>query len=171
MGSPANLTLVATLPNGLPIGYAQFLRLGPGAPAATWESTLRGAYITATKWVEDNLWRFVDRSADVDALREFMHNKEGFWGDAPEEMWYVQSLVVGESWQRKGVGRVLMAEVLDRAKVEGVMVGLEASKEGEGLYRKLGFRLRRRFAEGDVCGGVMEWVPEGNRGGEDGEGQ
>jgi ribosomal protein S18 acetylase RimI-like enzyme len=81
--------------------------------------------------------------------------------------WHAQSVVVLPEWQRRGIGKRLMAEVLRRAERDGVMVGLESSVKGEGLYRKLGFELLGRFTteadalEGADKGGVMAWYPEG----------
>ncbi|KAF5861584.1 hypothetical protein ETB97_012834, partial [Aspergillus alliaceus] len=54
--------------------------------------------------------------------------------------------------------------VLKRAGEEGVVVGLEASEDGERLYRSLGFELRGRFSMlvADIEeGGVMMWRPKG----------
>lgn len=103
--------------------------------------------------------RAFDASAKADERR--------FWGS--EEMrsrygerWHVQGLVVSSGFQRRGLGRMLMEEVLRRAREEGVVVGLEASADGEKLYRRLGFELRGRFEMevGEGGGGVMMWEPE-----------
>jgi ribosomal protein S18 acetylase RimI-like enzyme len=76
--------------------------------------------------------------------------------------WHVQSLVVSSEYQRRGLGRMLMSEVLQRAQDEGVVVGLEASPDGEKLYRSLGFELRGRFCFNcaDEEGGIMMWSPK-----------
>lgn len=163
MVSPRKKTLVAVLPCGLPIAYVQFQRLGNGAPAENWASRLRALFIAARNWVDVHVWGFVDRSMDLEAFVSFGQEGKGYWVDSPEERWYVQSLVVGGAWQRRGVGKALMGVVLGMARDEGVMVGLEASEDGEPMYRSLGFGLRMRFKEGDVAGGVMEWFPEGKK--------
>jgi GNAT superfamily N-acetyltransferase len=71
----------------------------------------------------------------------------------------VQDLVVSEEWQGKGIGGRLMNEVVKRAKNQGVVVGLEASPAGEGLYRKLGFEMLGRYSgrveKEEAGGGVM----------------
>lgn len=90
-----------------------------------------------------------------------------FWGSDEMkvrygERWHVQSVVVSSKYQRRGLGRMLMAEVLQRAQEDGVVVGLEASKDGEKLYWSLGFELRGRFFMnlGEVVGGVIMWSPK-----------
>ena len=52
----------------------------------------------------------------------------------------VQELAVLPEWQRKGVGRRLLGWGLEKADAEGWECWLDASKKGEGLYRKFGFR-------------------------------
>jgi ribosomal protein S18 acetylase RimI-like enzyme len=92
-----------------------------------------------------------------------------FWEGREERVnrWHAQSVVVLPEWQGRGIGKRLMAEVLRRAERDGVMVGLESSPKGEGLYRKLGFELLGRFTnevdalEGCDKGGVMAWYPKG----------
>jgi len=100
-----------------------------------------------------------DKSEDHEIKKEFVGwtEEEGdrlYWSGAErkqrwhgesliveerKERWHVESLVVAESERRKGVGRMLMREVMARAEAEGRIVGLEASTDGEGLYRSLGF--------------------------------
>jgi len=63
-----------------------------------------------------------------------------------------------------------MGEVIRRAARENVVVGLEASEEGEWLYRSVGFELLGRFdveTWGDTLGnkgGIMMWSPKGWKG-------
>lgn len=52
-------------------------------------------------------------------------------------------LLVGPSYQRKGIGRLLALEGLDRAAKEGKDVRLRSTPEGRPLYLALGFE--------DVC--------------------
>jgi ribosomal protein S18 acetylase RimI-like enzyme len=112
-----------------------------------------------------------DRSTDHDAARQFdesaKRDSEKYWGS--DEMrakygnrWHVRGLVVSSSHQRRGVGQALMAEVLQRAQQEGVVVGLEASGDGEKLYRLLGFEMRGPFSMiiGPPVGGFMMWTPK-----------
>ena len=109
-----------------------------------------------------------DRSADAEAVQEFhawrLEDDEKYWG--PRERvnrWHAQSVVVASEWQRKGVGRLLMGVVLERARDDGVIVGVEASPEGERLYRALGFQMLGPFCktlQGTSGGGVMLWEPK-----------
>ena len=91
-----------------------------------------------------------DRANDHERMRDFDEaNKEteaDYWGlEGRENRWHVQSMVVDEGWQKRGIGAMLMAEVIARSEEEGVIVGLEASEQGEPLYRKVGFELLARF--------------------------
>lgn len=73
----------------------------------------------------------------------------------------IQSLVVSPSYQRFGLGRLLIEQCLNRAREEGVLVGLSASPQGEFLYRKVGFEMLGRFAPNTIGdpnkGGVFIW--------------
>jgi GNAT superfamily N-acetyltransferase len=102
-----------------------------------------------------------------------------YWKDPqhPEyaNRWHVQSIVVRSEWQRKGIGKRLMDEVIERAKAENkarsvnkegqkaaqIFIGLESSPDGEWMYRKLGFRLLGLFCKSPESegGGVMIWEP------------
>jgi hypothetical protein len=60
-----------------------------------------------------------------------------------------------------------MAEVIALAERDGVVVGLEASPQGEQLYRRVGFELLARFPQAELDfgeditneGGVMMYTP------------
>ncbi|MCJ1350225.1 MAG: hypothetical protein MMC33_000206 [Icmadophila ericetorum] len=134
-----------------------------------------GLYLKARRlmwevWMRVNEWIWPNLGMDQETEKTFVKavvaDEKEFWeaNERYKERWHVQSVVVGVEWQRQGVGKLLMQEVLERAKKEGVCVGVEASKEGEGLYRKCGFGLLGRFelivpgAEPDD-GGVMVWEP------------
>lgn len=144
-----------------------------------------GMYLKCRRWmwmtwmkVEGKLWP--DLSLDQEHVKEFAKVVEAddkqYWEAEArfKERWHVQSVFVGVEWQRRGVGMLLMQEVLERAREEGVCVGIEASKEGEGLYRKCGFRVLERFGfvfpgcEVDD-GGIMVWEPIVEGGGEEQE--
>jgi GNAT superfamily N-acetyltransferase len=76
--------------------------------------------------------------------------------------WHVQSCAVHKDWQRKGIGMKIMEQVLEKAQSEGVIIGLEASAEGERLYRKCGFELLAKFTQEIEMlgqGGIMIWRP------------
>ncbi|OWP02306.1 hypothetical protein B2J93_1268 [Marssonina coronariae] len=160
-----------------PVGYVQFVRRGDDAAArkmdrdagCVWRAVLR---VLAWLWaVYVCLVVGVDRSADAEAGEVFgrMLAEEGslHWEDRLDRRnrWHAQSVVVLEDFQRRGVGRKLMAEILERADSEGVVVGLEASAAGEPMYRRLGFELLARFSGENVfedrAGGVMLRKPRG----------
>lgn len=161
---------------GIPVGYAQFIRLGDdkaakrlvAEQAAFWR-TVKRWWFGLWSWIENLVWP--DRSVDMGALRVLHASAEvddwKYWQS--DEMkaryqarWHVQSLVVSSEYQRRGLGRMLLTEALRRAQDEGVVVGLEASEDGEKLYRSLGFELRGRFSAnfGDELGGIMMWSPQ-----------
>lgn len=162
----------------LPIAYAQFIRLGNDEAARRLIAAQRTVWGTVMGWVVGiwhriENWVWPDRSVDVKAVGNFARAVEvddkKFWES--EEMkglygerWHAQSVVVSEGWRRRGIGAMLMGEVLKRAGEEGVVVGLEASEDGERLYRSLGFELRGRFSMlvADIeGGGIMMWRPKG----------
>lgn len=162
-----------------PLGYAQFIRLGDDEAALRLVAQQSSFWLTLQQWwskiraaVENYLWP--DLAVDHDALRRFLSSTEldgeKYWTSPPMKAkygnrWHAQSVVVSSSYQRRGIGRLLMGEVLQRAQDEGVVVGLEASTAGEKLYRNLGFELRGPFSMslGLRAGGVMMWTPPSNR--------
>ncbi|KAJ5618969.1 hypothetical protein N7510_002953 [Penicillium lagena] len=176
--SPRSIGFVAVSASapGIPLGYAQFIRLGNDDAAKRLVSAQASFWLSVRRWwnslcttIENYVWP--DRSLDEDAMQQFDASAEiderTFWGSDEMkarygERWHVQSVVVSSKCQRRGLGRMLMGEVLRRAQEEGVVVGLEASKDGEKLYQSLGFELRGRFSRnfGEVVGGVMMWSPK-----------
>jgi len=78
-----------------------------------------------------------------------------------ENRYHAQSVAISARHPQKEVGRKLMEVVLERARDEGVAIGLEASPEGERLYTALGFKLKEKFGnqiegeeEGAFCVGT-----------------
>lgn len=158
-----------------PIAYAQFLRLGHDAAARQLLSSQSSFWKTLARWwfqIETSIVNFFwpDKSVDPDAMRRFLESVRRdeflYWGSPGMaarygNRWHAGSVVVSSGWQRRGVGGSLMGEVLRRARCEGVVVGLEASGDGERLYQKLGFELRGRFdmMVGPEEGGIMMWTP------------
>ncbi|KAJ3010578.1 hypothetical protein HKX48_007327 [Thoreauomyces humboldtii] len=178
--SPRNVSILAYHPSqpSVPIGYIQFLRLGNDSKAkaqiasrASWSLTLRSWFY----WAWYKVVNFVrpDRSIhakNVDLFTAFAaQDAETHWSPEkfPErqDRWHVQSVAVDEKWQGKGIGKLLMGEVFDRARADDVPVGLESTPAGEGLYLRLGFELLARLAlalPGDEeSGGIMMWTPKG----------
>jgi GNAT superfamily N-acetyltransferase len=88
-----------------------------------------------------------------------------FWSQQERKnRWYVVSLVTDSEHQRKGAGKLLMREVIERAQRERVVVGMEATPMGAKLYRSLGFeKLGDPYLkiEGEKGGGIMILYPEG----------
>lgn len=160
------------------VGYAQFSRLGDDEGAKQQIASRKTACLSVLAWyysikfkIVDYLWP--DRSANPMAGKQFdawcRIDGETHWNPFPERKnrWHLRSIVVSPEWQGKGVGTLLIKELLDRARKEGVVVGLEASADGEHLYRKVGFELLSRFyyEEGSPIaspneGGVMMWKPD-----------
>jgi GNAT superfamily N-acetyltransferase len=124
-------------------------------------------------WCKLVLFLDPDKSEDPVAMRMFssmQSRDESHWDSHPERKnrWHARSVVIDPAYQRMGVGKRLMKVILERAEKENVPVGLEASMEGEGLYRSIGFDLLGRFVEKSFlnfpaeywgCGGVMMWMP------------
>ena len=113
-----------------------------------------------------------DRSVSSDARKKFeawvaRDRDEIFGSDGRGNRWHALSVVVKEGWQQRGIGKMLMSEVIARAEEEGVIVGLESSGPGEKLYRSVGFELLGRFkkeiqseiGEREDAGGVMIYTP------------
>jgi GNAT superfamily N-acetyltransferase len=175
---PKGLNLVAyeaSNPN-CPIGFGYFIRLN----CTTWyyiqmQGLTRWALLIILTWlvwayisVEKRLWP--DRSINKEGWKTFAASsaidKKRYWADHPERAnrWQAQSVIVSPKWQGKGIGRLIMSEVIKKAQEENVIMGLQASPLGERLYRKLGFELLGDYTirvGGDVGGGVMIWYPRG----------
>lgn len=175
---PRSIGFVAVEPSSphKPVAYIQLTRLGNDEAARQLIATQDTLWCRLCRWwlrtqtaIVNYLWP--DRSSDHDAVRRFdesaKHDSEKYWES--EEMrakygnrWHVRGLVVSSSHQRRGIGRALMAEVLSRAHQDNVVVGLEASGDGEKLYRSLGFTMLGPFSMviGSRVGGFMKWAPE-----------
>ena len=62
------------------------------------------------------------------------------WVD-PRKGWFLQYLCVKEGERRRGWGRLLVEHTLRSVDLEGGTCYVEASWEGEGLFRQLGWRV------------------------------
>lgn len=174
---PRNIGFVAVdaTKDTSPVGYAQFIRLGDDEAAIQLIAKQNSIWrVLKTWWFKINAafvnFFWPDRAVDLKAMSAFMasatHDAQQYW-DSPEmkakyeNRWHAQSVVVSSAYQRRGIGRRLMEEVLQRAQSEQVVVGLEASIDGEKLYRRMGFELRGPFSMtlGLSGGGIMMWTP------------
>ncbi len=75
------------------------------------------------------------------------------------EHWYLSLLAVDPSLQRRGVGRALLAPVLERCDREGLPAYLETQKESNvAWYRGLGFELVDTLRLEDVADSPTMWT-------------
>jgi ribosomal protein S18 acetylase RimI-like enzyme len=83
-------------------------------------------------------YQSADPKAVAESLSSITVDYEQYWKSFPERKnrWHAESVVIGTEFQGRGIGKLLMAEVIKRAESEGVCVGLEASAPGEYLYRR-----------------------------------
>jgi GNAT superfamily N-acetyltransferase len=186
MLDPRNVTFVAVPSSGPDagrvVGYAQCVRLGDdeGAKAVlkangrVWNVLLKLFGVLFTAWCKIvSLVVGGDKSADEDAVHRFFtlaDQQDAMYYDSekyPERKnrWHAQSVVVSKEYQGKGLGKRLMGELIGRAEKEGVPIGLESSKEGEMMYRSVGFELMARFHDGfgledEGYGGMMLYSPK-----------
>lgn len=163
----------------VPVAYMQCERLGDDEGAkevikekkTIWLSICEVVY---KAWVKYSTKVWPDRSGmNADDMAIFIQANEGedkkHWDGRPDRAnrWYCRSMVVSHEFQRRGIGRALMNEVVSRAEAQGVPIQIEASPEGEKLYESVGFELLDRFmiAFGESernAGGVMIWRPKKN---------
>lgn len=173
-----NLTFVAVSSSNpsVPVGYTQLIRVGDDEGAKLQIKSRKGMFLTLAGWM---FWLYSlllpflvgkDKSQDAERQRAFeaeiAQSDEAHWEpEGRRNRWHVQSCVVKEEWQGKGIGKKLMAEVVARAERERVIVGLEASEPGELLYRSVGFELLARFKKAfgeeniENAGGFMMYTP------------
>lgn len=170
-----------------PVGHITFMRQGNDAGAkdfkrsVAWNPVFKlWLYILAwIFWLYDKVDELIrkPRAFDPAALKQLKEwntaDNAKYWTSHPERTnkWYIPGLIIHPDYQGKGVGKLLMAVVLEKAQSERALVGLIASRHGEFLYRKLGFELLGDFCKrpptekpGDKGGGFMLWYPEGYEG-------
>jgi GNAT superfamily N-acetyltransferase len=183
---PAAFSLVAcpAVDPGLPVAYAQYVRLGDDEDALSFvreKGWIWRAYLCILNWAfwaydKVDGWLVPDTISDLQNVKTFSswmeEDKAKYWTPYPERAnrWHTNSVVVSPDYQGKGIGKLLMAEVLKKAQRERVPCGLTASPHGEFLYRKLGFDFLGDFSnrpeeetanDANPGGGVMCWYPEG----------
>ncbi len=149
------VAVAADAPN-VPVGYVGFDRKGSDEGAKRQIASQDTYLLRILAWI---CWVYLlvkprvvgkSRSCNYERLKQFdtedAKTEEDYWGiNGRENRWHVLSMVVSKDWQKRGIGSMLMAEVIARAEEEGVIVGLEASEQGEPLYRRVGFELLARF--------------------------
>ncbi|KAL1959450.1 hypothetical protein VTO42DRAFT_1895 [Malbranchea cinnamomea] len=161
---------------GKVVGYAAWHRIGEGEEASRWKKSVAGgdggwlwmtwcgfqhSLVTLSNRIIDamDLDPSLDRErlAAVEALV-----KDNFPSSIFPEMWYLATLVVDPSYQRRGIGKLLLQWAIEQATEERVPIGLEASSIGEKLYEKMGFRSFKwiEFEKGSTKKPVMLWEPE-----------
>ena len=176
---PRNLTLVACKGSlgGKIIGHIQAIRLGDDAGAKNQIRSRWSLKLVVFAWMFAVWWKVVqmimgDRSGTKESLAIFLksaeEDKKLYWENKERtNRWHVVSCVVLKEFQGRGVGKKLLESITAKAEEEGVVVGLEASEEGEHLYIKCGFKLLGRFKDdfGGIqgVGGVMMWSPSGKK--------
>lgn len=143
------------------VGEAQFRREGEDAGAKTQINQRWSLWLVLGAWL---FWAWTktsgfvfggNRSIDKARMTAFANGQvrhANIWAKWPNR-WYADSVVVDEKFQGRGIGKMLMGEIIWRAKAEGVVVALESSGNGERLYRSLGFKLLERF---DLVEGLSE---------------
>ncbi|BGP53826.1 hypothetical protein JCM8202v2_001398 [Rhodotorula sphaerocarpa] len=84
-------------------------------------------------------WEHVDQQAYDKVWLEWDEMRTGLM--AGQDHWYLCPIWVKTEYQGSGIGRLLMAQVLDQCDQQDppTPVYLEATPEGAPLYRKLGF--------------------------------
>jgi len=179
---PNSLSLVACLSSepSVVVGYGQFSRMGTDKGARDYVAS-RGILIRAWLfvlsyffWIAFSISNFVwkDRITSPANMAKFRIairlDYENYWDPekfpSRRDRWATNSLVVDPKYQGKGVGRLLMKEIMALAQQERVPVGLTASPHGEILYRKLGFEKLGDYSLNvvdEVGGGTFMWWPEG----------
>ena len=183
---PRNITVLATIPaqrNGGQeklAGHIVMRRFGDDEGAKRQIASNSGIWIwlaTWMLWFVTKLWNVFlggDKSASAKGrellLGSIKDHEELYWDlvKFPERQcrWHTLSVAVSPAHQGKGIGKMLINEVIKRAEEEKICVGLEANVDGEPLYKKVGFELLGRFKlvlaeEERDRGGVMLWRPKG----------
>lgn len=103
-----------------------------------------------------------DRSIDLAALSRFEpHLKTYFPPSAFPEKWYLATLSVHPSYQRRGIGKKLMQWGVQQAENERVPICLEATASGRGLYEQFGIQVVRVVKVDGMTFPIMVWDPPG----------
>ncbi|KLJ07947.1 hypothetical protein EMPG_16574 [Blastomyces silverae] len=153
---------------GKVVGYCAWERIGDSPAARRWKEEKE----TLGWWLERRLLniqlRYADisnqnRAIDQSRIQAYVSATAGnFPSDIFPELWYVGILAIHPSYQRRGIGKLLVQWGIEQGKAENVPVGLEPSLMGIGLYKKLGFRdLGKVEFMGSEWVAMMLWEPPG----------
>ena len=111
----------------------------------------------------------LDRSLsrpNLDAYLDIIAPDETYPINPTNDLWLLQQLCVHPSYYRRGIGSLLLRWGKERAREEGILVGLTSSPMAEKMYKREGFWEWKRLdggEAGDVP--VMCWEDEGVIGG------
>ncbi|KAF1994959.1 hypothetical protein P154DRAFT_360662 [Amniculicola lignicola CBS 123094] len=131
-------------------------------------------YVTPSDWKRGELnWLTGKERERAEALvMPLWEKREKFWDG--RRYLYCHVTAVHPVHQKRGVGALLTEAGLRVSRETGLPVYLESSREGVGLYEKLGFRTMRESVvhrsedlggdgEEDVEVPLMVWVPDGGK--------
>ncbi|KAG9241557.1 hypothetical protein BJ878DRAFT_482831 [Calycina marina] len=140
--NPATILLVAcpTATPNIPVGSIQALR--PGTDDGAKRVRRR------RDWCCEPGYRITNKENLASFLVEWMkRDREKYWS-APERqnLWVVQNLMVDPEMQGKGIGKLLMADIIERqAEIPKVVMGLTSNPHGGVLVSKAGVRVDGRL--------------------------
>ncbi|KAK0725917.1 acyl-CoA N-acyltransferase [Lasiosphaeris hirsuta] len=106
----------------------------------------------------------VPATLDIGSLQTILRvldtqTEEALGPEGHSKMWYVMMLAVDPNHYRRGAGRMLIRQGLQRAASQGRSVYLSATPEGKPLYESLGFKT---LVAHDLFGesyDAMLWTP------------
>lgn len=159
------IILVAAVAAGQVVGIAKWSVPACLSRSETiFESTYRKAvefkdyfedWVSPPRWMSGNCVKQYSKAQKACA--------ESFLGSGKlDKVWYLKSLAVHPSFQRKGIGSALMDWGLRKAGSRGEMVYLEASDKGKELYLRNGFVSLGELVVGSEAFAVetcMSWTP------------
>ncbi|BGP37783.1 hypothetical protein JCM10449v2_001705 [Rhodotorula kratochvilovae] len=135
----ATKAVLASAPEqGALVGLALWHR--PGAPIRNMKRrALLGDAPEGESDEDKEAWEHVDLAAWEKGWREWDEMRERIMGDTPH--WYLAPIWVRPEYQRFGIGKALMQEVIDLCDAQSppTPIFLEADKRGRPMYEKLGF--------------------------------
>ena len=151
------------------VGYAIWSRRGNSEVAKrwrrsqySWRATVEVALLQIEEWYSDTIK--ADKSLDYSKREKFRAAASTDFEDV-DEMWKLNNLATDPRFQHRGVAGMLIAWGQEQARRENVCVGLTASKVGQGVYRKKGFRMYGELPwPGFIDVPLMIWEPEGKKG-------